>query len=149
MGQVTIHTVEQGSPEWLAARDGKYTGTSAAKLLKYGIIEYSKTATSTFTGNWFTRRGHELEPQCLEIYEAIKKCKVLRPGYVTNSDFLDCLFSPDGVTEDTLLECKAFNEKKHSAIYNGDIPFEIQAQIHFGMLITELKQASSSFTTPT
>lgn len=141
MGHVTIHDTPQGSPEWLAAREGKYTGTSAGKLLKYGIIEYSKTASSDFKGNFFTRRGHVLEEECIGLYEAIKHCKVSRPGYVTNDLFPNCLFSPDGMTEDTLIECKAFNEKKHLQIYHGDIPFEIQAQIHFGMLITELKQA--------
>lgn len=142
MGHVTINfEVLQGSEAWLAIRVGKYTGTSAGKLLKYGVIEYSKTTVSTFQGSFHTRRGNALEPESIEIYEAIKHCTVLRPGYVINSDFTDCLFSPDGMTSDTLLECKSFNEKKHLQMFNSDIPFETQAQIHFGMLITELKQA--------
>ncbi len=139
---VTIHTdVLQGSAEWLQAREGKYTGTSAGKLLKYGIIEYSKTTSNTFNGNFFTKRGHLLETECIGLYETIRRCHVDRPGYITNDQFPDCLFSPDGMTSDIIIECKAFNELKHMSIYKGDVPFEIQAQIHFGMLITELKQA--------
>lgn len=139
---VTIHTdAPQGSEAWLKARDGKYTGTSAHKLLKYGVIEYARTANTGFTGNFYTRRGHVLEDESIGIYEAIRHCRVDRPDYVTNDQFPDCLFSPDGLCDGTLIECKAFNQKKHLSIYGGDVPFEILAQIHFGLLICELKQA--------
>lgn len=134
---VTTHDVEQGSEEWHAAREGKYTGSNAAKLLKYGARAYSKTERSGFTGSFWTKRGHMLETEAIELYERITGTKVDRPGYVTNDKFPDCLYSPDGLQEKTVLEVKCFDESRHLRLSAGDIPLEIQAQIHFGMLICE------------
>jgi hypothetical protein len=136
-----VRDVEQGSEEWLAARDGKYTGTSAIRLLKYGDIEYSRTQVSDFRGNFFTKRGHILEDQAIEIYQAVYGEVVDRPGYVLNDEFPRCLFSPDGLTDTRVIEVKCFNAEKHMAMRAGDIPVSIKAQIHFGMLISGLRAA--------
>jgi hypothetical protein len=135
---ITVHDeVIQGSHEWDHLRAGLYTGSNAHKLLKYGAIEYARTETSTFKGNYYTKRGHLLEDEAIELYEAIKKVKVPRPGFITNDEFPDCGFSPDGFPDEPIIECKAFNEKKHLSIYNGDIPLEVMAQIQFGLMICE------------
>lgn len=141
MGLVTIHDVGQGTDAWHKLRSGLYTGSNAWKLLKYGAIDYALTQQSSFSGNYFTKRGAALEPECIELYEAIAKSHVQRPGFVTNSDFPTAGYSPDGLTDNTLIEVKCFNEKRHLAIYDGGVPFEIQAQIYFGMLLTEFKKA--------
>lgn len=139
---VRIHEVEQNSPEWLEARVGKFTGSNAIKLLRYGRTDKARVeANPSFNGNYWTRRGHDLEPYAIKAYEMAKEIEVLRPGFITNDNYPDCLFSPDAVTGTTLIEVKCFGEKKHQAINRRNIPVEIKAQIHFGMIMTELDQA--------
>lgn len=138
---ITHHNVEQGTEEWHAAREGKFTGSNAYKLLgSFGATEYAKAIQSGFKGNFYTKRGHILEDEAIELYEAIYATKVQRPGFVTNSDYSDCLYSPDGVDGETLVEVKCFNEKGHREMLNGQVPLKIMAQTHFGILITELKR---------
>lgn len=138
---IKIHEVEQGSDEWQKLRAGKYTGSNAAKLLKYGAIDYSLTSDSSFNGNFFTKRGHILEDEAIELYESIRKVSVNRVGFITNSKFPDCGYSPDGMANEVLIEVKCFNQNKHMQLFEGDIPLEVLAQIHFGLMITQLKLA--------
>jgi hypothetical protein len=147
---ITYHEVEQGSDEWKELRAGKYTGSNADKLLKHGAIEYSLTASGSFNGNFWTKRGHILELEAIELYEAIKGVRVDRDGFVTNSKFDRCGYSPDGVVDrKILIEIKCFDVKNHLAIWNGDIPFKIAAQIHFGLTILELQTAHLVIYNPT
>lgn len=78
---VRIHDVEQGSPEWIELRSGLYTGQNADKLLAYasqikivnGVASsYAITEITGFGGNFFTRRGHILEDEALELYAATR-----------------------------------------------------------------------------
>jgi YqaJ-like recombinase protein len=139
---IKIHEVTQGSAEWAELRAGKYTGSNAHKLLKYGAIDYSLTNTGTFRGNYYTKRGHILEDEAIDLYQQITNQNVSRPGFVTNSAYPLCGYSPDGLTESLVLEVKCFGQDKHMSIYAGNIPLEILAQIHFGMLICERKLAN-------
>lgn len=141
---ITIHEVEQGTDEWQEIREGLYTGSNAHKLLdhhsKVKIIDgvaspYALTEITGFSGNFHTKRGHILEDEAIELYEQIKKVKVDRPGFVTNSKFPNCGYSPDGLRDDRTLECKAFNEDKHMKMFNGEVPLKVLAQCYFGMLI--------------
>lgn len=143
---ITTHDVEQGSDAWHALRDGLYTGSNADKLLKHGTAtksvngiasKYALTESSEFSGNFHTKRGHLLEEEALELYSIIHKIEVSRPGFITNSKYPNCGYSPDGMTDKALLEVKCFSEAKHNEIVNGRIPLKIMAQIHFGLLITE------------
>jgi len=139
---ITEHQVAQGTSEWHEARRGKFTGSNAYKLLgTFGASEYAKALQASFKGNYFTKRGHLLEDEAIELYEAIKRTPVSRIGFVTNDLYPDCLYSPDGLTADIVVEVKCFNEKEHRKIAGGDIPMKVLAQIHFGMLITERKAA--------
>lgn len=135
---ITYNDTEQGTPEWIEARTGKFTGSNAYKLLSsFGAHEYAKALESNFDGNFFTKRGHLLESEAIELYEQITKSTVQHCGFVTNDSFPDCLFSPDGLTDTHIIEVKCFGETPHMAIYNGTIPMKILAQIHFGMMICE------------
>jgi hypothetical protein len=138
---ITKHQLLQGSDEWHELRSGLYTGSNAHKLLRYGARSYSLTEQTSFGGNFYTKRGHILEEEAVEMYEAIFGSTVERPGFVTNTDFQSCGYSPDGIVDQTLIEVKCFNEKKHLEILKGEIPINILAQIHFGMMICDLKQA--------
>jgi hypothetical protein len=150
---IAINNVEQGTEEWKAARIGKFTGSNAYKLLgKFGALEYAKAIESSFKGNFYTKRGHILEDEALELYETIYSTEVLRAGFITNDQYPSCLYSPDGVdgaapadgvfAEDAiLLEVKCFGEVPHMEIVNGRPPVKILAQIHFGMMISGIRQA--------
>lgn len=139
---ITVHNVEQGTEEWHQAREGKFTGSNAHKLLgSFGASEYAKAIESSFKGNFFTKRGHILEDETIEIYEAITGRTIERPGFVTNSNYPACLYSPDGLDGDHVIEVKCFGEKPHMEIFKGDIPIKILAQVHFGMLICGKKKA--------
>lgn len=139
---ITIHEVIQGTPEWHALRGGKYSGSNAYKLLgSFGANEYAKAIEQSFKGNFYTKRGHILEPEAIEFYEKITSVPVGRPGLVSNSAYPTAVYSPDGLTSDRVIEVKCFNEVEHMKIYNGDIGIKVLAQIHFGLMICEKKAA--------
>jgi hypothetical protein len=138
---ITYHNLEQGSPEWLQARIGKFTGSNAKKLLEYGRTNRARVQPKEFTGNRWTRRGHELEPYAIAAYEQVKDVKVNTHGFITNDEYPDCLYSPDGI-EQCLVEVKCFGEKRHNSITKETIPLEITAQVHFGMIMCELEYAN-------
>jgi len=141
---ITIHEVTQGSDSWLELRAGLYTGSNAHKLLEHAaktkvingkVSSYAQGEISNFKGNFHTKRGHILEDEAIELYERITARNIDRPGFVTNTRFPGCGYSPDGIRADRTIECKAFQEDKHMKMYNGEIPITVQAQCHFGMLI--------------
>lgn len=142
---IQLHQLKQGDPEWHKLREGLYTGSNAHKLLKFGAIDYSLTEASNFRGNFHTRRGHVLEDEAIELYEQIKKTKGFRfpdgekVGFVTNSKFPTCGYSPDDLYPDRTIEVKAFEEAKHMQMFNGEIPLTVLAQCYFGMLICDKK----------
>lgn len=151
---ITIHNIEQGTPEWLKLRENLYTGNGAEKLLRHhGQMKYVDGVASAyalaeitgFGGTFWTRRGHELEDEAVELYEAIEGVKVDRPGFVTNNKYPTCGYSPDGLPPTVLLEVKCFDVDHHLVLVNAkkieDIPLKILAQVHFGLLITERSEA--------
>jgi hypothetical protein len=136
---ITIHDVEQRTPEWHALRSGRVTASNAMKLL-IGGKEYAMAPTD-FKGNRWTRRGTFLESEAIEIYERIKQTDVLLVGFVTNSEYPECGASPDGIT-DLYIEVKCFNENKHKSIVDiSTVPVEVMAQVQFGMMVTDLSNA--------
>jgi hypothetical protein len=149
---IQIHEIIQGSDEWLKLREGLYTGSNADKLLSFsshvkivnGIASsYALAEITSFRGNFFTKRGHILEDEAIELYEDITGHQVSRPGFVTNTKYPNCGYSPDG-HDDTLgipLEVKCFNEAKHRKMFAGDIEMKVLGQIHFGQLLWEKKGA--------
>jgi len=138
---IQLHDVEQGSPEWQELRAPLYTGSNADKLLKFGAIEYSRAGGGSFGGNFFTRRGHLLEEEAIELYQqitgqiGIRLASGRKVGFVTNSAYPGCGYSPDDLYPDRTIEVKAFTAEQHLAILNGEIPFKVLAQCHFGMMI--------------
>lgn len=148
---VAFHFVEQGSEQWHADREangGMYTGSNADKLLgSHGVYEYAKAVRSGFGGNFWTKRGHVLEDEAIELYESITGTKILRDehgvkvGYITNSKYPRCLYSPDGVSPVPIVEVKCFDVKQHLQLINAksehDLPLKLRAQVHFGLTISE------------
>lgn len=140
---ITTLNLKQNSPEWLQARVGKITGSIADKLLLWGKEETVKLNEALDKRhNFYTARGHLLEDEALEIYAAIHKQTVERPGLVVNDNYADAACSPDGICDKWLLEVKCYAAKKHLGITNRKtIPFQVMSQLQFNLLITGLKRA--------
>lgn len=138
---VIIHDVVQGSEEWKAIRSDLYTGSNADKLLRFGKIPYSKGSNGTWGGNFYTERGHTLEDEAIELYERIIGYRLTRPGFITNTKYPECGYSPDALdeVEQAMVEVKAFQGDKHLAVAKYT-KFNIVAQIEFGKFIAELKK---------
>lgn len=134
---IKVHDVKQGTEEWHKLRENLFTGSSAHLLLKHNTRDYPK-AKSNFKGNFYTRRGHALEEEAIDLYKEIRNTPVDRFGFVTNTKYPDCGYSPDGSTNDRVVEVKAFGKQRHLDVYKS-VPIEILAQCHFGMMIMEKK----------
>lgn len=146
--RIKIYDCIQGTPEWHELRLGKITGTSVKTLLTKNKQEaLNKQDTGTFKGNYHTERGHTLEESAVQLYEDINNLKILRAGFVTNSKYKGCGYSPDGLLPDKLIEVKCFAEQRHK-LASSTIPFEILAQIHFGMMICDLPETDLLFYNP-
>jgi hypothetical protein len=136
---VRILELKQNSPEWLEARRSHVTGSNADILLTRGLDAALRANSNSFNGNFFTKRGHILEDEAIELYEAIHECIVARPGFVINDRWPSAGCSPDGIDDIILIEVKAFAERKHLEIMDeASIPFKIMAQLQWNMMITEL-----------
>lgn len=143
-----LHKVEEHD-KWLKRREGLYTGSNALKFLtaagqkriNRGIVtQYAQAEMSTWGGNYYTRRGHTLEAEAIALFEQIHPEYVLmRPkiGFVENTKYAGCGYSPDDIGVTITVEVKAFKEEKHLAINAKNVPAEILAQVQFGQVICE------------
>lgn len=144
MSVVYYNDIEQGTEEWKELRLKFLTGTDAYSLLRgkdpEDILE-AKLVGNSFKGTKATRRGHRLEPEAVELLEAIENVTVHHTGFITNSKYPRAGYSPDGlIGEDGLVECKAFAKDRH--LSNGERPdIAIVAQIQWGMFVSGRKWA--------
>lgn len=154
---LTIHTdLEQGTPEWLAARCGLLTASTIGKLitpstLKVADNETSRGLTNTLAGERITgyveyvhptfdmRRGHDDEPFARAAY-AEHFAPVEEVGFMVRKEVNYTLgFSPDGlVGTEGLIEIKSRKAKEQVATVLLDrVPLYNLAQIHAGMLVAD------------
>lgn len=131
-----IYEVDQGSDEWFRLRENKITGSNVYHWLKTGSTRPNKASA----GGYWAERGITLEVDAIELYEALYGVKIQRPGFITNIKYPNAGCSPDGIVEKTLIEIKAFKDKKHLKS-KEDIPPEVMAQIQFNMMICESELA--------
>jgi hypothetical protein len=141
---IQIISIEQNTEEWHKVREGRATGSNADSLLSGDLAKALSLndKDKQFRGNYFTDRGHKLEPIAIKTYELIHDCKVDRPGFVINDEYPNAGCSPDGIHKDWLIEVKCFAEKRHLEIKtHKDIPFKIMAQLQFNMMISGLRKS--------
>lgn len=141
MGKVTYLTeLEQGSKEWVNLRKDKLTGTTAYSLLKGKTpaeIIKQKNSAQPFFGNYWTDRGHLLENEARLLYSDLNHVEAYEVGAILNSDYQNCLSSPDGLIGDNGgLEIKSFAQKHHLALFNKIDP-SIIAQIQWNLFLSE------------
>lgn len=133
--------MEQGSPEWFAARKNRVTGsmvgailgvdpnTSRAEAMRRMVRAY-QGLPSEFEGNIATNWGKIHEQEAREAFEYSIRIKVQDAGFVVHPT-LDWLgASPDGfISDDTLIEIKCpFGLRDHAK----PVPFKtIEAQPHY------------------
>ena len=129
--------MEQGSPEWFAARLGRVTASRVCD-----VVAKTKTGYSTsrdgymaelicerLTGKPFEqkvnddmRRGTDLEPIARAMYELARDCTVNEVGFVVHPTLEMAGASPDGLVEDGLLEIKCPRPHVHLDYLEAGIP---------------------------
>lgn len=147
--------LEQGSPEWLAARAGIPTASVIGQLItpktiKAAVNDYSRGLTATLVAERITGhvepvqvsgpmlRGQLDEPYARDVYvEHYAPVDVI--GFMVR-DFgkYRIGYSPDGlVGDDGLIEIKSRAQKKHlQTILADEVPLENMAQIQTGLLVS-------------
>ena len=151
-----IHTdLEQGSPEWLAARLGLMTASemnlvltptlkasnnekTRAHVFEIAAQRITDWTEPTYIGDAMLR-GHADEITARDIYTD-KEAPVEEMGFITR-DFGDFTlgYSPDGagVLGSFGIECKSRVQKHHiKTVIENEAPTEHMLQMQTGMLIT-------------
>ena len=145
---LVIHDLPQGSPEWFDLRAGMITASGMKNVLAKGKGKTRKTYMykligEVFTGeytegfsNAHTDRGHELEPEARALYESELDCVVSECGFMVETD-INVGYSPDGVTDDGLLEIKTrLPHLMAETLDTQKVPSEHKAQIQCGLWVT-------------
>ena len=143
-----IHNVTQGTPEWHAARLGKFTAS------KFGDLMMAKTTAGyekailrvvyeRLTGeapddfkSAYMERGNELEADGLELYSDRIFQTVDRVGFVERDEWSGC--SPDGLVGSegmVQVKCPAFHTMV-KYLLKKEVPGDYYWQIQGEMLIT-------------
>lgn len=150
-----FNELEQGSPEWLAARCGIPTASVIGQLITPSTVkvaknDYSRGLTATLVAERIT--GH-VEP--MQVNQAMMRGTLDEPyardaysehhapateiGFMVK-DFgrYKIGYSPDGlVGDDGLIEIKSRAQKKHlQTILADEAPLENMAQIQTGLLVS-------------
>ena len=145
---MTIYNVDQGTPEWLELRKGKFTASEFDKIMGketnqgYKDIIYrvayeriSGQSPATFKSDWM-ERGNELEPFARQFYELENNVEVEQVGFVESNEWVGC--SPDGLVGDGMLEIKCPKFTTHIDYLMGDkFPIKYKAQIQGQMWVCE------------
>ncbi|WP_430468759.1 lambda exonuclease family protein [Vreelandella titanicae] len=150
-----VLNMEQGTPEWLAARLGRVTMSELKSLLVKGkgpgglgagAITYmhqligeriTGELAEPFQGNAHTRRGHELEGVARALYcDATGEPQPQEVGLILNHEVG---YSPDSlVGANGLLEIKTKLPKfQIEVLLNGEIPDEHIPQCQGGLWVSE------------
>ena len=129
--------MSQGTPEWMALRSGKFTGSRFAELMaktrsgpstsrknlitRLAVERLIGTCVETYS-NFAMQRGTELEPEAIKAYEDSELLVVERVDFVQHPEleFVGC--SPDGlVGDDGMCEvkCPAAEAKHYEALRYG------------------------------
>ena len=147
--------LEQGSPEWLAARCGIVTASVVGQLItpktiKPAVNDYSRGLTATLVAERITGhvepmqvsgpmlRGQLDEPYARDAYSEHHAPAVEVGFLVKDFGAYKLGYSPDGlVGADGLIEIKSRAQKKHlQTILANEVPLENMAQIQTGLLVS-------------
>jgi len=147
---MTIHTMEQRSPEWFAHRLGKVTASRIADLMaetksgpgaarkNYAAELISERLTGDHPqgfSNAAMQWGTEKEPQARAAYEFMTDATVIEVGFIDHPHIPDSGCSPDGlVGDDGMVEIKCPNTTTHiETLLSGNIDGKYLKQMQFQM----------------
>lgn len=145
--------LEQNTEEWLEWRKGKITGSKLGDIYssrgtrKIGFYELIADQLSVGSdGEEARARGHRLEPEAIEMFEAASGLKVSTGGvWVSDIDERIAL-SPDGYIEAEIIthavEVKCLSGARHiEAIVENKVPKEYECQaIQYFVVNPELQK---------
>lgn len=143
---------DQRTPEWHQARLGVLTGSRASdafatlkkggestsrRNLRLQLVLERLTGQSQESGyvNAAMERGILLEPDACAAYEAETGVLVTSVGFIAH-DTLAAGCSPDGLTEDGLIEIKCPGAAAHLEYVRGGLPLEYRTQITHALWLT-------------
>lgn len=147
-----ILSMEQGTPEWLAMRNGKPSAscfnrliTNAGKPSTQNINYINELTAELLTGksqpfykNEHMARGNELEPEARDEYEFITDNEVIEVGFVVDKKFeYGC--SPDGLigTQGGLeIKCPAQNTMVKYQLNDQELVKAYHQQVQGCMYLT-------------
>jgi predicted phage-related endonuclease len=152
-----VHDVDQKSPEWLALRAGRLTGTGAVDMMakvKSGeaasrrnlraklVLERvtGRTQESDFMSKDM-QRGVDLEPEAFGEFEALTGVILQRCGFLSLGEDYGC--SLDGYLGDfdELVSIKCPNDATHMAsLFGKKIPKDYMDQCRHELWITGAKR---------
>jgi putative phage-type endonuclease len=142
--------IEQGTPEWFAARCGKITASKISDVMMKpttaGYRNYrAQLMCERLTGNVaesFTSAamqwGTDTEPQARAAYEFYSGSEVVEAGFVDHPSIKNTGASPDGlVGDDGCVEIKCPNTATHlETLLGGKIPSKYYDQMQWQMECT-------------
>lgn len=151
-----VSDVDQNSEEWDNLRKTRPTSSEASKIYTGGgtfstqreaymrrLSIASKYPVPKFTGNKWTERGHELEPEAAERFAEKTGLDVRAVGFIEHPD--NCFgCSPDRFIyhNDVPIadvEIKCFNMDKHLGIVKKNVlPTDLKPQVHSRLYVTGL-----------
>ena len=152
----TNDEIVQGTPEWFAIRDLKFTASKASEIATNGkgletlctellATHYSSEQYDEYTGKFKSpamQRGNDYEAQARMVYEFETGNEVREVGFVevTSRKYVGC--SPDGLVtengkEDILLEIKNHDDKVFlELILSGKVDPKYVKQMQYQMWVT-------------
>lgn len=141
-----VHTVQQGSQEWLELKRGKVTGTRLKEVmgkksdsLMYEMIAEKYEPLEDYQSSEMSN-GVLWEPWAIDKYQEVTGQIVKEVGFITKGD--DIGLSPDGlIGEKKAIEVKSPSLKKHiEYIVSNKLPAEYKWQVvHYFIVIDELE----------
>lgn len=148
-----IHDCVQGTPEWHKIKTGIPSASNIDKIITPKTMKLSSQAEgyanriaaeltlkrqiTTFKGNFYTERGHELEPEAVRLYEMKFDVDCEHIGFITNDDkTMGC--SPDAiVSKKKGLELKCPEADTHVGyLCAGVLPDEYKGQVQSSLFTT-------------
>jgi putative phage-type endonuclease len=145
--------MDQGSPEWLAARCGKVTASRAADVIAKTKSGWG-ASRANYMGELIAERltgtpaekytnaamqwGTDTEAAARAAYQFEKMTPVVKVGFVPHPSIAMAGASPDGfVGDDGLIECKCPNTATHiETLLGQSVPSKYICQIQFQIACT-------------
>lgn len=148
--------MEQGSPEWLALRAGKITGSRFRAVLDLNkrtgqpnaarrrLVEVLREEIATgepeyVEPNEYMAHGAALEPLARKAYEFARDCCCVVPAFIAHPTLPYIGYSPDGlVGDDGLIEIKspALEPRHMRTVEAQACPDDYMAQVQGGLWVT-------------